>query len=371
MSQKPKILIVDDRQENLVALRTILSEINADVIEATNGNDALTATLNHHFALAILDVQMPGMDGYELAYFMQKDSSTDKIPVIFLTANYSEEDKISKGYERGAVDYLIKPYDPFILLSKVSVFLTLFQQRLELKHYSEKLEAANKELEAFSYSVSHDLRAPLRAVNGYTKILLNDYGKYLDEEGLRVCSIISTSASQMSNLIDNLLSFSRIGRSSINPGMLDMKIIVASTYKEITTDAEKMRINLKIAKLHKTFGDANLIKMVWNNLISNAIKYSSKKEISEISVGSRVLGDMIIYQIKDNGVGFEMLYKHKLFGVFQRLHSEIEFEGNGVGLAIVQRIINMHGGKVWAEGEVGKGATFYFSLPASEVISKE
>ena len=182
MSDKQKILIVDDRHENLVALRTILSEVNADVIEATNGNDALTTTLNHHFALAILDVQMPGMDGYELADYLQGDSSTGKIPVIFLTANYSAEDKISKGYERGAVDYLIKPYDPFILLSKVSVFLTLYQQRLELKNYSEHLEELvaertikldsavedlkrlNLELEQFTRIAAHDLKEPLRLV---------------------------------------------------------------------------------------------------------------------------------------------------------------------------------------------------------------
>jgi PAS domain S-box-containing protein len=235
------------------------------------------------------------------------------------------------------------------------------EQRVILR--TEQLEAANKELEAFSYSVSHDLRAPLRSVHGFTKILLEDYEPILDDEGKRICQIISSSATQMGKLIDDLLSFSRIGRTNMNPSMLDMRSLAKAAYEEISSSDQKLRTKLKLGKLHKVFGDANLLRIIWNNLISNAIKYSSKEKISEIGIKSQIKYDSIVYSIKDNGVGFDMDYKHKLFGVFQRLHSEAEFEGNGVGLAIVQRIILKHGGKVWAEGEVGKGATFYFSLP--------
>ena len=225
------------------------------------------------------------------------------------------------------------------------------------------LEAANKELEAFSYSVSHDLRAPLRSVHGFTKILLEDYETILDDEGKRICRIISSSATQMGKLIDDLLSFSKIGRSGLNPSEIDMKKMVRQVFEGMTSPSETKRIKLTIGKMHKAFGDVTLLGQVWINLLSNAIKYSSKNEISEISVGSSISDGMITYYIKDKGVGFDMQYVHKLFGVFQRLHSEAEFEGNGVGLAIVQIIIYKHGGKVWAEGEVGKGATFYFSLP--------
>jgi light-regulated signal transduction histidine kinase (bacteriophytochrome) len=228
---------------------------------------------------------------------------------------------------------------------------------------TRQLEAANKELEAFSYSVSHDLRAPLRSIHGFTKILLEDYEVNLDAEGKRICGIISSSATQMGELIDDLLSFSRIGRSRLNPALLDMRSIVLTVFENMTSDKEKSRVNLKVGKLHKTSGDPNLMKLVWNNLISNAIKYSSKRISSEILIGSRQKDNIITYSIQDNGVGFDMQYVDKLFGVFQRLHSEDEFEGNGVGLAIVLRIVLKHGGKVWAEGEVGKGATFYFSLP--------
>jgi PAS domain S-box-containing protein len=227
------------------------------------------------------------------------------------------------------------------------------------------LEASNKELESFSYSVSHDLRAPLRAINSFSKILISEYENHLDEEGKRICGIISSSALKMGELVDDLLRFSRIGRSSLNHELLDMENIASSSFAEMSKGNKKNNIKIKIGKLHKVSGDVHLIRLVWNNLISNAIKYSSKKPHSIIFIGSDQNDGNITYFIKDNGVGFDMQYKLKLFIVFQRLHDETEFEGNGVGLAIAQRIILKHGGKVWGEGEVGKGATFYFSLPVT------
>jgi len=229
-----------------------------------------------------------------------------------------------------------------------------------------QLETANKELEAFSYSVSHDLRAPLRAVHSYTNILLEDYDKFLDDEGKRICGIISSSAIQMGKLIDDLLSFSRIGRSTVKFELVDMKSLATSVINEICGEKPISRINLELGKLSKAYCDPNLIRIVWTNLISNAIKYSSKKPLSEIVISSIQKDHIVTYSVKDNGAGFDMLHVHKLFGVFQRLHGMSEFEGTGVGLAIVQSVILKHGGNVWAEGEVGKGATFYFSLPVSE-----
>ena len=232
---------------------------------------------------------------------------------------------------------------------------------------TSELEAAYKELEAFSYSVSHDLRAPLRAVQGFTNILLEDYESFLDDEGKRICNIISSSATQMGQLIDDLLNFSRIGRTSMYPGFLDMTFIVSAAIEENVYIIDKERIEFSMGKLHNAYGDANLIRVVWNNLVSNAIKYSSKKPFSKITIGSKQDENMITYCISDNGTGFDMQYAHKLFGVFQRLHSEIEFPGTGVGLAIVHRIILRHGGNIWAEAEVGKGAKFFFSLPDKNI----
>jgi light-regulated signal transduction histidine kinase (bacteriophytochrome) len=174
----------------------------------------------------------------------------------------------------------------------------------------------------------------------------------------------------MGALIDDLLSFSRIGRSSLHPSEIDMKKMAKLIFEKMTLPTERKRIKMNIGRLSKAFGDVTLFGQVWTNLISNAIKYTSKNDVSEINIGSKVDGKMITYFIKDNGVGFDMQYAHKLFGVFQRLHSEAEFEGNGVGLAIIQRIILKHDGMVWAEGEVGKGATFYFSLPVQDINKK-
>lgn len=231
-----------------------------------------------------------------------------------------------------------------------------------LQKAKERAEAANKELEAFSYSVSHDLRAPLRAIDGFTGILMDDYVSKLDKEGKRLGGIIQQNANKMGQLIDDLLAFSRMGRTSMKISKIDMKNMVNAIYHEATSTIERKRITFNIAKLPQAEGDTNMMRQVWMNLISNAVKFSSYRKQAVISVSCQEEQSKLIYCIKDNGVGFNMKYVDKLFGVFQRLHSEKEFEGTGVGLALVQRIILRHGGDVWAEGNVDKGATFYFSL---------
>lgn len=236
----------------------------------------------------------------------------------------------------------------------------------DLENQAVKLQAANKELEAFSYSVSHDLRAPLRAIDGYTRILVEDYEALLDAEGKRVCSVISAEARRMGQLIDDLLAFSRLGRKEMYSSNVDMKALAVSVLNELTKEDDRERIDFKIAALPSVSADASLMRQVWVNLLSNAIKFTSKKEQAVIEVGSKSDKDEFVYYVRDSGAGFDMEYANKLFGVFQRLHSESEFEGTGVGLAIVQRIIRRHGGHVWAESEVDKGATFYFALPQKE-----
>ena len=225
-----------------------------------------------------------------------------------------------------------------------------------------QLEEANKNLEAFTYSVSHDLRAPLRVINGFSGILIEDYGTMLDEEGRRICSIIGKNARNMGELIDDLLSFSHLGRASLNIGPTDMTPLVRSVFTEIASPAERGLIDFGVEELPVAAADPVLIKQVWANLLSNAVKFSAKKAKPEIRVGALMRNGEIVYSVRDNGAGFDMKYADKLFGVFQRLHSASEFEGTGVGLAIVKRIVNLHGGTIWAESEPGKGAVFYFSL---------
>ena len=224
-----------------------------------------------------------------------------------------------------------------------------------------QLEASNKELEAFSYSVSHDLRAPLRAINGYAEILNEDYGAVLDEEGKRILETVRYNATKMGALIDDLLAFSRLGRKELNINNVNTLDLVEAVIRELNTLFPN-QANIIIGKLHSITADYGLLNQVFFNLISNAIKYSSKQEKPVVEIGSKEEKNKIIFFVKDNGAGFDMKYSNKLFGVFQRLHSQEEFEGTGVGLAIVHRIISKHKGKVWAEGKVNKGATFYFSI---------
>jgi PAS domain S-box-containing protein len=227
-----------------------------------------------------------------------------------------------------------------------------------------QLEAANKELEAFSYSVSHDLRAPLRSIDGFSQALLEDYIDELDDEGKRFLSIIRGNTQKMGQLIDDLLVFSRLGRQEIRVSDIDMGKLAKAVSEELKLAVTERKLKFTINALNPAQGDQAMIRQVLINLLSNAIKFTRPKKSATIDVGGGREGNENIYYVKDNGVGFDMQYVNKLFGVFQRVHSTEEFEGTGVGLAIVQRIIHRHGGRVWAEGKVGEGATFYFSLPA-------
>jgi PAS domain S-box-containing protein len=225
-----------------------------------------------------------------------------------------------------------------------------------------QLEESNKELEAFSYSVSHDLRAPLRAIHGFTRIVAESYAPHLDAEGQRLCSVISENTERMSRLIDDLLEFARLGRTAVRPSRIDMAAMASSTFDELTTPESRERIDFNVDPLPPADADTTLMRQVWTNLLLNAIKFSSRRERAVIEVRGEPDGSELVYSIRDNGVGFDMQYADKLFGVFQRLHSTREFEGTGVGLAVVQRVIHRHGGRVWAHGETDRGATFYFSL---------
>jgi PAS domain S-box-containing protein len=239
----------------------------------------------------------------------------------------------------------------------------------EIKVLNEELEKRVKErteeIESFSYSVSHDLRAPLRAVNGYARILEEDYRDMLDEEGKRLLGEVQQNAKKMGVLIDDLLDFSRLGRKEIDRSVIDMNKLAALALREINQSVSH-HATIECTDLHPVRADFSLLQHVMINLVSNAIKYSSKRDSPLIQIRSECKGEEVIFSIKDNGVGFDMEYVNKLFGVFQRLHSNEEFPGTGVGLAIVQRIIHKHNGRVWAEGKTGEGATFYFTLPHTD-----
>jgi light-regulated signal transduction histidine kinase (bacteriophytochrome) len=226
-----------------------------------------------------------------------------------------------------------------------------------------QLESVNKDLESFSYSVSHDLRAPIRAINGYTNILKEDYEQILDEPGMDVLQAIIDNSKKMGTLIDDLLAFSKLGRKQVTVSEIDMNDLVQSVIEELPNDASDCVPVFSIAPLIPASGDRSLIKQVWINLLSNAIKYSKYKKEIMVEIGAFIKDQFVVYYVKDYGAGFDMQYYDKLFGVFQRLHSQEEFEGTGIGLAIVQKVVHRHQGTVWAESKLEEGTTFYFSLP--------
>ena len=384
MTNIPSILLIDDKPANIIALENHLNQKNRTIRKALNGEEAFALLLNEQFDLIILNVQMQGMSGFEMLHVLKRDNWTKDIPIIFLMAELSEQSQIMKELEESNVDYIFTPINPDLLKTRVNVLLKLQLQKKylleekeaiqktaennikklnqDLRRHVIELEVTNKELESFSYSVSHDLRAPLRAINGYSSILKEELGEDASEETIRILDTIQKNATKMGVLIEDLLAFSRLGRKEIVKSDCNMNSIVKSVLEEINSST-RQKISISMENLAPCSADTALIKQVWTNLISNAVKFSSKKKTSKISVGSNIKDEEIVYFIEDNGAGFDMRYVEKLFGVFKRLHRTEEFEGTGVGLAIVQRIVTRHGGRVWAESRVDKGATFYFTLP--------
>jgi light-regulated signal transduction histidine kinase (bacteriophytochrome) len=237
------------------------------------------------------------------------------------------------------------------------------EERVRIR--TTQLEVANKELEAFSYSVSHDLRAPLRHIDGFTQLLQKDLEGKLDSNAQRLLDVISTSAKTLGEMIDNLLVFSRMGKAELRKATLDMNALVLEVLREIENESRSARVDMASAPLPAIEGDRAMLKLVWTNLLLNAFKYTRTRPAPSVEIGWRQEGRENLFYVRDNGVGFDMRYVGKLFGVFERLHAADEFEGTGIGLANVKRIILRHEGRVWAEGAVDSGATFYFTLPQS------
>lgn len=280
-----------------------------------------------------------------LIYMIQKQAYFKYIPA------YTKDSQL-------AID-IVMEMEHLHLASQLEAVKLLFKLR---KKIEEDLETSNKELEAFSYSVSHDLRAPLRAIHGFTKILEEDYAGKLDPEGLDIMNTIVSNTEKMGMLIDDLLAFSRLGRKDLQAQKLNMTQLAKDAVAEVTNNVKDFAGDIVVNQLPPVVADQRLMSQVFVNLISNAVKYSGKTKTPHIEITSSQNNGDYIYCVKDNGVGFDMKYYDKLFGVFQRLHNNSDFEGTGIGLALVKRIISRHGGNIWAEGEPDKGASFYFSL---------
>ncbi len=364
------ILLVDDKPENLLVLESILEGPDYRLTKAQSAQEALLALINVDFALIVLDIRMPDTGGIELAQIIKGRKRTRDIPIIFLTAHYAEDEQVLSGYSAGAVDYLTKPVNPGILKSKVAVFVDLYRKtkalneaNQSLNRRNEELVAAIRELKAFSYTVSHDLRAPLRHVSGYVGLLRRHAADSLDDESRRYLDLIQQSAVRLGILIDQFLAFARMGHTDLNITSLDMNELVRQVIDELRSETEGRRVEWEVATLPKVQADPDMMRQVWVNLLSNAVKYTRPRDPARIEIGCDVsMPEEYVFFVRDNGVGFNMKYANKLFGVFQRLHREKDFEGTGIGLATVRRIIRRHGGRTMAEGTPDAGAVISFTL---------
>jgi signal transduction histidine kinase len=375
-----RILIVDDENPLLISLCSILNEHGYETTGVLSGSQALVALKLKQFDLLLTDITMPGMDGITLLRLALK-IDPDLVGIII-----TGEGTISTAVEAmkiGALDYILKPFKLSVILPVLARALEVKRLRMEnarledcVREYvggleaanklfesaNADLETANKDLEAFSYSVSHDLRSPLRHISGYSNRLKERFAGQLPEEAMGLVATIIASCGKMDQLIEDLLQFSRTGRQAISKGPLRLKEMVTDILDGLFKEQPGRRIEVRLGDLEDGIGDVSLIRQVFVNLLSNGFKFTRKTPDAMLEVGCGRKDGEMVYFIRDNGAGFDMKYADRLFGVFQRLHPAQDFEGTGVGLSIAHRIIQRHGGRIWAESEVGKGAAFFFTL---------
>lgn len=421
-AHKANILLVDDREDKRLAMESIIGDLDINLVQASSGREALRHLLKQEFALILLDVNMPGMDGFETAHLIRERRSLENVPIIFVSAVSDTETHVSRGYSLGAVDYILTPIVPEILRAKVSVFVELFkanelmkrqaedlrlahsQLELRVKERTEELAVANEslqseirerkraeeklrtlnseleqrvsdrtselrnanqELETFTYSIAHDLRAPFRQISSYAEVLREDFDSILPDEARKYVQRIGTKARDMGQMVDDLLNLFGIAKQKIDFQPVVLNLLVQDVTLGFKTETDKRSIEWQIGDLPTLSCNQALMRQVFDNLLSNSIKYTRPRSNARIEVGCRHIDEEHVFYVADNGVGFDMENAGRLFGVFQRLHRAEEFEGTGVGLALVSRIIRKHGGRIWAEAKINEGATFYFTLGVS------
>ncbi len=358
---RPVVLVVEDHPEMSRFVADTLHD-ECSVICASNGREGLEQALASRPDVIVTDVMMPGMSGTELVQAVRRHPDLDRTPIILLTARADDELRIALLRD-GAQDYVLKPFSPAELRARTRNFAQLKRATDALADHNRALELANRELDAFSYSVSHDLRAPLRAIDGFSQILLEDCRDRLDDQGQDCLHRVRAASQQMAHLIDDLLQLSRVTRAEMTQAPVDLSAMATAAVEALRTADPARTVEVTIQPGMTSCGDPRLLRIVLDNLLGNAWKYTSTRSRARVEVGREEDAQgRVRYIVRDNGVGFDMTYAHKLFGVFQRLHTESEFPGTGIGLATVQRIIHRHRGRIWADGAVDRGATFSFTL---------
>jgi len=377
-ARAPVVLVVEDERTQRMILRAALERDGFEVEEAVDGLDGLRAYDSIRPDIVLMDVRMPGMDGFAACAALRRRPGAERLPILMLTI-LNDIESINRAYEVGATDFITKPVAWPVLghrlrymLRASRAFNELARSEAELlrrvAERTSELNTANAELEAFTYSVSHDLRAPLRAVRGFAAMLQS--ARQAPDAGEReLLENIFSHTKRMSAMIDDLLRLSRISRGNgLSREITDLGSLVARTVSDLRVDYPRAAI--KVSPLPSANCDAGLLQQVFDNLIENALKYSAKKETPEIEIGMNQSPTESVIFVRDNGAGFDPAQAQGLFGVFQRFHAESDFPGTGVGLAIVKRIIERHGGRVWAQSAPGAGTTFFFTLGDAAQIAK-
>ncbi len=358
-----RILVVDDRPENLLATRALLRPLGAEIITAESGEAALEHVLNGDFALVLLDVQMPGMDGFETARLMKTRPNMQNVPIIFVTAISKEDHYASEAAELGAVDYVFKPINSDILKSKVKVYLDLFRQREQILQLNAILRQSNEELERFAYVCSHDMQEPVRMMNTYAGFLAEDAMDQLDEGARDYVRYIRDNAVRMQKMIRDILAFSRVGREEIRFESVDCQVILNEVLEEFADIAAKKQAHIEASALPVIETSPTLIRILLQNLIGNALKFQDGKTPPRIDISARLDGTMWRFEVKDNGIGIDPAFSGRIFTIFQRLHREDDFPGTGIGLSTCRKFTRLCGGDVSFVSKPGEGSTFTFTLP--------
>lgn len=352
---KVKILVVDDLPANLRAFERILHGLHAEVICVESGNDALAMVMKHAFAVILMDVEMPGMDGIETTQLIRQDKAYRNIPIIFVAAHDDSEDLLIRGYASGAVDYLYKPLRQTIVASKVRVFLQLEDQRQELIK-------SRRAMADFAHAASHDLKAPLRHIASYTE-LLRDGAEESPEEQQQWLNYIHSASTRLSLLIDGMLEFASTGSNGITPVQVDLNCVMRDVLDDLDRIISESDATIAVDELPTVLGENQLLYQVFQNIIGNALKYRRKGVAPVITISNKYVGDSAHIAFSDNGIGFKQERADWIFKPFSRLVALKDYDGSGIGMATVAKIIDLLGGKVTAVGEVGVGSTFTVTLP--------
>jgi hypothetical protein len=369
-----RLLVVDDEVAQVQALCHTLEDEGYSVKGFTGAPAALAELRSGAFDIVLTDLTMPGMDGIT---FLNAAREIDPGLAGIVMTGHGTIATAVEAMKAGALDYILKPFDLRVILrvlARTQAMLRLRRENaallerlslrtVELETANRELEVANRELEAFSDSVSHDLRAPLRTIDGLLRVVQEDFGAGIPPEAGRHLDTISGQASRMSELIEDLLRLSRLRREPLQKQPVDMLGLVQQVAGELRAGEATREVDIRIGELPPAQADLSLLRQVWVNLVANALKFTRRREHAVIEIAGEARAEHKLYSIRDNGAGFDPRRAERLFGIFQRLHAAKDFEGTGVGLSIARRIVERHGGSIWAEGEPDRGAAFHFTLP--------